>query len=58
MNKINLDSLEWDNFALVKQKFIDNIIKELDGLELPPEWSPRDVLGFVVRKIKDQGKRI
>ena len=58
MDKINLNSLEWDAFALVKQKLISSIIKELDGLELPPEWSPRDVLGFVIRKIEDQGKKI
>ena len=50
--------MEWDNFATVKQKFINDIIKELEGLELPPEWSPRDVLGFVIRKLEDQGKKI
>jgi hypothetical protein len=50
--------LNWDNFATVKQKFINDIIKELDNLELPPEWSPRDVLGFVIRKIEDKGKKI
>jgi hypothetical protein len=50
--------LNWDNFAALKQKFVNDIIKELDNLELPPEWSPRDVLGFVIRKIEDKGKKI
>lgn len=55
---INLDYMEWDNFATVKQKFLNEVIKELQDLELPPEWSPRDVLGFVVRKLEDKGKKI
>ena len=55
---IELSDMEWDNFATVKQKFLNDIIKELEGLELPPEWSPRDVLGFVIRKLEDQGKKI
>jgi len=50
--------MEWDNFAVIKQKFIQDLINELKDLELPPEWSPRDVLGFVVRKIEDKGKKI
>jgi len=50
--------MEWDNFAVIKQKFIQDLINELKDLELPPEWSPRDVLGFVVRKIEDKGKKV
>ena len=50
--------MEWDNFAVIKQKFIQDLINELKDLELPPEWSPRDVLGFVVKKIEDKGNKI
>jgi len=50
--------MEWDNFAVIKQKFIQDLTNELKDLELPPEWSPRDVLGFVVRKIEDKGNKI
>lgn len=50
--------MEWDHFATVKKKFIDDLIHELKDLELPPEWSPRDVLGYVIRKIEDKGNKI
>jgi len=55
---VDLISMEWDNFASIKKKFVYELINELENLELPPEWSPRDVLGFVVRKIEDKGKKI
>jgi len=51
-------NMEWDNFAVIKKKFIQDLTEELKNLELPPEWSPRDVLGFVVRKIEDKGNKI
>ena len=50
--------MEWDNFAVIKKKFIQDLTEELKSLELPPEWSPRDVLGFVIKKIEDKGNRI
>ncbi len=50
--------MEWDNFSVVKQKFINEVIKDLEGLELPPEWRPRDVLKFVINKIEEKGKKI
>jgi hypothetical protein len=50
--------MEWDNFAVIKQKFIQDLINELKDLELPPEWSPRDVIGYIVRKIEDKGNKI
>lgn len=50
--------MEWDNFAVIKKKFIQDLISEFKDLELPPEWSPRDVLGFVIRKIEDKGNKI
>ena len=51
-------NMEWDNFAVIKKKFIQDLTDELRDLELPPEWSPRDVLGFVIRKIEDKGNKI
>jgi hypothetical protein len=51
-------SMEWDNFATIKKQFIHDLTNDLKNLELPPEWSPRDVLGFVIRKIEDKGNKI
>ena len=51
-------SMEWDNFAVIKKKFIQDLTDELKNLELPPEWSPRDVIGFVIKKIEDKGNKI
>lgn len=50
--------MEWDHFAVIKRQFIDDLIHELKDLELPPEWSSRDVLGYVIRKIEDKGNKI
>jgi hypothetical protein len=50
--------MEWDHFSVIKKQFIDDIIHELKDLQLPPEWSPRDVLGYVIRKIEDKGNKI
>ncbi len=55
---IELDNMEWDNFAIVKKKFINEIIQDLEGLEFPPEWRPRDVLGFIIKKIEEKGKKV
>ena len=51
-------NMEWDNFAIIKKQFIDDLLHELKELELPPEWSPNDVLGYVIRKIEDKGNKI
>jgi hypothetical protein len=29
----------------------DKIIKEIKNLELPPEWTPNDVISYIIRKI-------
>lgn len=50
--------MEWDNFAVIKKQFIDDIVRELKDLQLPPEWSPRDVIGYIVRRIEDKGNKI
>ncbi len=47
-----------DNFIntnfiyFLKAKMLDEIIMDLKNIELPPEWTPRDVLGFVINKIE------
>jgi len=50
--------MEWDNFAVIKKQFIDDLVHELKDLELPTEWKPREVLGYVIRKIEDKGNKI
>jgi hypothetical protein len=50
--------MEWDHFAVVKKQFVDELIQELKNLEFPPEWRPNEVLGYVIRKIEDKGKKI
>ena len=50
--------MEWDHFSLIKKQFINDLLREIQDLELPPEWSPRDVLGYIVRKIEDKGNKI
>lgn len=50
--------MKWDHFAIIKKQFIDDLIHELEDLQLPPEWSPRDVIGYIVRKIEDKGNKI
>ena len=45
-------------FNLIKKQFIKDLVKEIENLELPPDWSPRDVLGYVIRKIEDKGNKI
>lgn len=46
--------MEIEDLYIIEKKFINEIIKELENLELPPEWRPRDVLGFVIRKLQER----
>ncbi len=50
--------MDWENFASIKKQFVHELVAELEKLELPPEWRPRDVIGFVIRKIEEKGKKI
>jgi hypothetical protein len=50
--------MEWDNFASIKKQFIHDLINELNKLELPPEWRPNDVIGYIIRKIEEKGNKI
>lgn len=55
---IELDNKDWDYFHSIKEKVLDELIKDLDGIELPPEWRPKDVLWFVINKLNDYRKNI
>jgi hypothetical protein len=47
--------MDIDNlYVFLKKQSINEIIKDLEGLEFPPEWRPRDVLGFVIKKLKEK----
>lgn len=50
--------LSWDHFDTIKKSFLKQLIVELENLELPPEWKPREVLGFVIRKLEDKEKNV
>jgi hypothetical protein len=47
---MDLDSL----YVFIKKQSINEIIKDLEDLEFPPEWRPRDVLGFVIKKLQEK----
>lgn len=48
--------MEWDHFHIIKQKVLRELINELDEIELPHEWKPKEVLGFVIKKLEDKEK--
>ena len=54
MNMIQSDNMEWDHFHIIKQKILRELIDELESLEIPPDWRPREALGLVIRKLKDK----
>jgi hypothetical protein len=35
----------------------DKIVKEIKDLDLPPEWTPNDVINYIIRKI-DRNKSV
>ena len=51
-----IDNVDWDIYHSIKKTVVDNLIKDLQNIELPPEWRPKDVLYFVRRKLEDQNK--
>jgi len=53
---IELNNMEWDHFHIIKQKVLSELINELENLEFPPEWRPREVLGFIIRKLEEKEK--
>lgn len=48
--------MEWDHFHTIKQKVLRELINELKGIELPDDWKPKDVLGFIVKKLEEKEK--
>lgn len=42
----------------IKKRFINDLINELENLELPPEWRPKEVIGLIIKKIEDKGRKI
>ena len=46
--------MEWDHFHVIKKKVLKELIIEMENLEFPPDWRPKDVLGLVVRKLKEK----
>lgn len=46
--------MEWDYFHIVQKKVLNELISEIENLQIPPDWRPRDVLGLVVRKLKEK----
>ena len=50
--------MDMDNlYVFVKKQCINEIIKEIENLEFPPELRPRDVLGFIVKKLKEKEQK-
>jgi hypothetical protein len=46
--------MEWDHFHTIKKKVLNELIKEMEDLEIPPDWRPREVLRLVIRKLKEK----
>ncbi len=46
--------MEWDHFHIVQKKVLQDLINEIENLEIPPDWRPRDVLGLIIRKLKEK----
>lgn len=49
--------LDWDHFDTIKKRFIRDLIHELECFELPDEWKPSEVLGFIIEKLKEKEKK-
>ena len=46
--------MEWDHFHTIQKKVLKELIKEMEDLEIPPDWRPREVLRLVIRKLKEK----
>jgi len=46
--------MEWDHFHTIQKKVLSELIKEMEDLEIPPDWRPREVLRLVIRKLKEK----
>lgn len=36
----------------IADKIKEDIVKEIEGLEFPPEWRPKDVLNYIIKIIR------
>ena len=45
---------EWDHFHVIQKKVLQELIDDIQNLEIPPDWNPRDVLRLVLRKLKEK----
>jgi len=36
----------------IEDRVRDKIVKEIEGLELPVEWSPKNVINYIIKIIK------
>lgn len=46
--------MEWDHFHVVQKKVLNELINEIENLEFPSDWRPKDVLALVLRKLKEK----
>lgn len=46
--------MEWDHFHVIKKKVLKELIKDMEDLEVPPDWRPNEVLRLVIRKLKEK----
>ena len=51
---IELDNMEWGHYNTIKKKVLRELITELEGLEYPPDWKPKDVFRLIIRKLEDK----
>ena len=49
-----IDIMEWDHFHVIQKKVLNELIKYMESLEIPPDWRPREVLSLVIRKLKEK----
>lgn len=48
--------MEWDYFHTIQKNVLNELIKEMENLEFPADWRPKDVLALVIRKLKEKEK--
>lgn len=41
-----------NEFELYKQAFKNNLVKEIQDLEFPYEWTSKDIVRFIINKIE------
>lgn len=55
---IELNNKEWDLFHNIKEKVIEDLIKDLKNLELPKDWSSQDIFNFVLNILERYKRNI